>query len=69
MALPPLPPIQSDATLAIFVHRSFKPPGLNDRFGDSDRLAFLGKRVLTMVIADTLFGKQPMLGYSDLEVS
>jgi len=67
MALPPLPPIQSDATLAIFVHRSFKPPGLNDRFGDSDRLAFLGERVLAMAVADVLFEKRPMLERPDLD--
>ncbi|KAI0249494.1 SNF2 family N-terminal domain-containing protein [Lactifluus subvellereus] len=67
MALPPLPPIQSDATLAIFVHRSFRPPGSDERFGDSDRLAFLGNRVLAMVIADVLFEKRPMMEYSFLD--
>jgi dsRNA-specific ribonuclease len=69
MTLPPLPPISSDFALAIFVHRSFKPAGLNDTFGDGDRLAFLGKQVLSMVVTDVLFKRRPMLRYDELEVS
>ncbi|KAI0307675.1 hypothetical protein B0F90DRAFT_1621845 [Multifurca ochricompacta] len=67
MTLPPLPPVQSDAALAIFVHRSFKPSGSNDRFGDSERLALLGQRVLCMVVAEIFFEKRPMLEANDLE--
>ncbi|KAF8273869.1 hypothetical protein EI94DRAFT_1654128, partial [Lactarius quietus] len=60
MMIPPLPPIQSDAALAIFVHRSLKPSAPNDTFGDGERLAFLGEQVLRMVVAEVLFEKRPM---------
>jgi dsRNA-specific ribonuclease len=69
MNLPPLPPVSSDAALAIYVHRSFKPAGSNDDFGDGDRLAFLGKQVLGMVVAEVLFKKRPMLAIGELDVS
>ncbi|KAI0305021.1 hypothetical protein BC826DRAFT_979488 [Russula brevipes] len=67
MSLPPLPPVQSDATLAIFVHSSLKSPILNERFGDGDRLAFLGQRVLQMVVSEILFEKRPMHDIMELE--
>ncbi len=68
MTLPPLPHIQSDAALAIFVHRSLKPSVPNDSFGDGERLAFLGEQVLRMVIAEILFEKRPMLDARYLQV-
>jgi dsRNA-specific ribonuclease len=70
MSLPPLPPISSNAALAIFIHRSFRSSGFSsDSFGDGDRLAFLGKRVLGMVVADVQFKRRPMLDFIELEVS
>ena len=68
MSIPALPPVQSDAALTIFIHSSLKTTAQNDRFGDSDRLAFTGKQVLGMAIAETLFEKRPMLSAVDLEV-
>ncbi|KAH9996467.1 hypothetical protein BJV77DRAFT_942190 [Russula vinacea] len=67
MSIPALPPVQSDAALTIFIHSSLKTTAQNDRFGDSDRLAFTGKQVLGMAIAETLFEKRPMLSAVDLE--
>jgi len=68
MPIPPLPPVQSDATLAIFVHSSLKGSVQNDLFGDGERLAFIGRQVLSMAIAETFFEKRPMLNAVDLEV-
>jgi dsRNA-specific ribonuclease len=66
---PPLPVVQSDTALAIFVHASLKSSVQSDRFGDAERLAFLGQKVLHMVIAETLFEKRPMMTAVDLIVS
>jgi hypothetical protein len=68
MLVPPLPPIQSDAALAIFVHRSLRPTVPNDSFGDCERLAFLGEQVLRTVVAEIVFEKRPMLQARDLQV-
>ncbi|KAI9445350.1 hypothetical protein H4582DRAFT_1806457 [Lactarius indigo] len=67
MTLPPLPSIQGDAALAVFVHRSLKPSVPNDNFGDGERLAFLGEQALRMVIAEILFEKRPMLDARSLQ--
>ena len=40
----------------------------NERFGDAERLAFLGEKVLHMVIAEIQFEKKPMLTAVDLFV-
>ncbi|KAI9513072.1 ribonuclease III domain-containing protein [Russula earlei] len=64
---PPLPTVQSEATLAIFVHSSLQSPVSNARFGNSERLAFIGNRALNMVIADILFEKRPMLSEVELD--
>ena len=68
MLLPSLPSIQSDAALAIFVHRSLKPSLPNDNFGDGERLAFLGEQVLRMIVAEILFEKRPMQDARNLQV-
>jgi dsRNA-specific ribonuclease len=67
-SLPPLPPVQSETALAIFVHSSIKSLTPNDNFGDADRLAFIGRNVLNMAIAHVLFEKKPMLSAVELEV-
>jgi dsRNA-specific ribonuclease len=70
MTLPLLPPISSNAALTIFTHRSFRSSEFNnDNLGDGDRLAFLGKRVLDMVVAEIHFKKRPMLHDDRLQVS
>lgn len=58
---PPLPVVQSETALAIFIHSSLRSSVQNDRFGDAERLAFLGQKALHMVIAETLFEKRPMM--------
>lgn len=68
MSMPPLPPVQSEAALAIFVHSSLKSLAQNDNFGDADRLAFIGRQVLSMAVSEVLFEKKPMLSALDLEV-
>jgi dsRNA-specific ribonuclease len=68
MNLPPLPPVQSEAALAIFVHSSIKSLVPNDNFGDADRLAFIGRHALNMAIAEVLFEKKPMMSALELEV-
>jgi ribonuclease-3 len=68
MSLPPLPPVQSEAALAIFVHSSLKSLVQNDNFGDADRLAFIGRHALSMAIAEVLSEKKPMIGALELEV-
>ncbi len=68
--MPPLlPPVQSDTALAIFIHSSLKSSEQNDRFGDAERLAFMGRKVLEMAIAEVLFEKRPMLDAVELNVS
>lgn len=66
--LPPLPPVQSEAVLAIFAHSTLKSSVLNDSFGDADRLAFIGREALRMAVAEVLYEKRPMLTAVDLEV-
>jgi dsRNA-specific ribonuclease len=67
---PALPPVQGEATLAIFVHPSLRSHSApNERFGDGERLAFIGQRVLQMVLAEIYFEKRPMLSAVELEVS
>lgn len=68
MIIPPLPPIQGDAALAIFVHRSLSPSKPNASFGDGERLAFLGEQVLRMVVAEIHFERRPMLEVNSLIV-
>lgn len=68
MSPPALPPVQSDATLAIFIHPSLQTVSApNERFGDSERLAFIGERVLQMAVAEIAFEKRPMLSGVELE--
>ena len=68
MSIPPLPPVQSEAALAIFVHTSLKSSVQNDNFGDDERLAFIGRQELSMAVTEVLFEKRPMLTAVELEV-
>ena len=68
MSIPPIPPVQSEAALEIFVHSSLKSLVQNDNFGDADRLAFIGRQVLSMAVAEVLFEKKPMMTAVELEV-
>ena len=68
MSLPPLPPVQSEAAVAIFVHSSLKSLVPNETFGDADRLSFIGRHVLNMAVAESLIEKKPMMSALELEV-
>jgi ribonuclease-3 len=59
--------VQSEAALAIFVHTSLKSSVQNDNFGDDERLAFIGRQVLSMAVTEVLFEKRPMLTAVELE--
>lgn len=67
---PRAPTIDGDLLLDVFTHRAIRFTGadMNDDFGDVDRVASLGKRVLEMVVARTLFDKRPMLSASELDI-
>jgi len=67
--LPPLPTIVGeDLLLDIYTHKSLIPSGapMNEEYGDTDRLADLGARVLDLAVTFHLHSKRPML--SALEV-
>jgi len=57
MPPPPLPALQNDTALVIFAHSSVRSPEQNDR---ADRIAFLGGKVLHMVMAETLEKKSTL---------
>jgi len=63
---PPLPVVQNDTALAIFEHSSVRSSGHSNRFGDAGRLALLGRKVLHMVLVESLFEKRPMLDGDEL---
>ena len=67
--LPPAPKIDGEAMLEVFVHRSMKFSGapLSDSpYGDGQRLAVLGDKVLEAAYTDILFNKRPMLKADEL---
>ncbi|KAK7064113.1 hypothetical protein R3P38DRAFT_2822508 [Favolaschia claudopus] len=62
--IPALPKIDGDddMVLDIYCHRSLKPTNdMNDEYGDTDRLALLGGRVLEMALVSHYFYKRPFL--------
>ncbi|EIN13931.1 hypothetical protein PUNSTDRAFT_29547, partial [Punctularia strigosozonata HHB-11173 SS5] len=67
--VPPLPDLAGDIFLEVFTHRSLRFPGapMNDDFGDSERLAVLGAKVLEMITTNCLFCKKPMLKADEIE--
>ena len=71
--MPPAPPIDGEAMLEIFVHRSIRftgmPMNADSLYGDGDRLAILGEKMLESAYMNILFNKRPMLKAEDLEVS
>ncbi|KAG6814140.1 hypothetical protein H0H92_002135 [Tricholoma furcatifolium] len=69
MILPPLPKIEGDIDLLldVYTHRSLRFGGaLNDDYGDTDRLAELGHRVLDLAVTFHYFSKRPMLSAEDI---
>jgi dsRNA-specific ribonuclease len=70
--LPPLPEIVGDGDLLldIYTHKSLIPSGtpMNEEYGDTDRLADLGARVLDLAVTSHLHSKRPMLSASEIAV-
>ncbi|KAI0639629.1 hypothetical protein C8Q77DRAFT_1152594 [Trametes polyzona] len=67
--LPPAPKIDGEAMLEVFVHRTMKFSGapLSDSpYGDGQRLACLGHKMLEAAYTDVLFNKRPMLKADEL---
>ncbi|KAG6910515.1 hypothetical protein DXG01_009934 [Tephrocybe rancida] len=65
MNLPPLPKIDGDIDLVldVFTHKSLRygAPSMNDDYGDTDRLAELGNRILDLAVTYHYYSKRPML--------
>lgn len=69
---PPLPKLGGDVILEVFTHRSLRFSGAllaeDSEYGDNERLAILGEKVLEAAVTDTLFRKRPMLKAEEIEV-
>ncbi|KAJ3554645.1 hypothetical protein NM688_g2999 [Phlebia brevispora] len=69
--LPPIPKLSGDIILTVFTHRSLRFPGAlideDSDYGDNERLAVLGEKVLETAVTDTLFKKRPMLKATEIE--
>ncbi|GLB35865.1 putative double-stranded RNA binding motif containing protein [Lyophyllum shimeji] len=69
-ALPPLPKIEGDVDLVldVYTHKSLRYEGapLNDDYGDTDRLAELGGRILELAVTFHYYSKKPMLTAADI---
>lgn len=63
--LPPLPKIEGDLDLVldVYTHHSlrFGSAPLNDDYGDTDRLAELGAKILELAVTNHYYSKKPML--------
>jgi ribonuclease-3 len=61
--LPPLPHLDGDILLDVFTHSSldYDAKPVNQDYGDNNRLAELGERVLSLAITQRLFYKKPLL--------
>ena len=70
--MPPHPQIHAEAMLEVFVHRSIRFPGVplnaETAYGDADRLAILGGKMLQLAYASVLFDQRSLLNAADLEV-
>ena len=70
--LPTIPKLNAEVILEVFTHRSLRFPGApineDSEYGDNERLAILGEKVLETAVTDALFRKKPMLKGLDIEV-
>ncbi|KAI0734672.1 ribonuclease III domain-containing protein [Fomitopsis betulina] len=70
-SLPVAPKLRGDIILEVFTHRSLRFPGApineDSEFGDNERLAVLGEKVLELAVTFALFTKRPMLKSVELE--
>jgi len=72
-SLPSLPKIEGDSIdliLDVYTHHSIRPPAqpLNQEYGDTDRLAELGAKILELAVTFHYYSKRPMLSASELTV-
>jgi hypothetical protein len=73
-SLPTLPKIEGpniDLVLDVYTHRSLRPHDqeLKEEYGDTDRLAELGAKILELAVTFHYYSKRPMLSASEVAVS
>lgn len=71
ITVPQLPKISGDLMLEVFTHKSLRFNGApaNEEFGDNERIAELGSRVLETAVTYALFRKkEPMLSANEIQV-
>ena len=72
MSYPAAPHLRGETILDVFTHRSLRLPGAqmdeDSEFGDNERLAVLGEKVLELAVTFALFNKRPMLKGEEIEV-
>lgn len=70
--LPPLPRIEGDVDLMldVYTHSSLRFGGapMNDDYGDTERLAELGAKVLELTVTNQLFLHRPFLHSKEIQV-
>lgn len=70
--LPPLPRIDGDVDLMldVYTHSSlrFGSAPMNDDYGDTERLAELGAKVLELTVTNQLFSQRPFLHSKEIQV-
>ena len=70
--LPPLPRIDGDVDLMldVYTHSSLRFGGapMNDDYGDTERLAELGAKVLELTVTNQLFRQRPFLHSKEIQV-
>lgn len=70
--LPPLPKIEGDVDLVldVYTHNSLRFGGapLNEDYGDTDRLAELGAKILELAVTFHFYSKKPMMISTDIAV-
>lgn len=70
--LPPLPKIEGDVDLVldVYTHKSLRFGGapMNEDYGDTDRLAELGARILELAVTFHFYSKKPMMSSNDIAV-
>ncbi|PPQ78054.1 hypothetical protein CVT25_015599 [Psilocybe cyanescens] len=72
-SLPPLPKIEGDLDLMldVYTHHSLRYSGapMNGDYGDTERLAELGSKVLDLAVTYHLFSVKPLKSARDMETS
>ena len=70
--LPPLPKIEGDVDLMldVYTHSSLRFGGapMNDDYGDTERLAELGAKVLELTVTNQLYSQRPFLNSKEIQV-